>query len=162
MLSALSLPTSSPLFAAAFSPVTQRLSARGDHSDDWILDESAGIDVRGLLTWYLLGDQRQAPAELVDQTIKGLGLDLAGSAIAPDLRLCDLALASIIGSIATNEKKNADMQRHLLSSPLVERDEIIAKQRLISEAKAKTIAAALGGGAETFKQWGLISPASDF
>jgi hypothetical protein len=55
-----------------------------------------------------------------------------------------------------------DKLRHFLTSPRSERDEIIAKQRTISEAQAKMIAASLGGGADTFKQWGLSAPASDF
>jgi len=55
-----------------------------------------------------------------------------------------------------------DKLRHLLTSPRPEHDGIIAKQRVISEAQAKIIVASLGGGADTFKLWGLSAPASDF
>jgi hypothetical protein len=110
----------------------------------------------------LLSDQRQAPAEQIDQTLKPLGIDPTGSAFAPDLRLCDLALVSIRGSSTADEKEHADELRRFLTSTVPERDRVIAKRKVISEVQAKTIAAALGGGADTFKQWGLSAPASDF
>jgi hypothetical protein len=162
MLTALSLPTTSPMLATAFPLAIEGLEGHGPRADDWILNEPSGIDVTGLLVWRLLGDQRPAPAELADKTIKRLGPDIAGSAIAPDLRLCDLVLASITESISANEKDHADKLRRFLTGPRSERDEVIAKRKVINEVQAKTIAAALGGGADTFKQWGLSSPASDF
>jgi hypothetical protein len=63
------------------------------------------------------------------------GLDLTGSAIAPDLRLCDLVFASIRGTSSAEEKDLADSLRHFFISPRPEREEVIAKRKVISEVR---------------------------
>jgi hypothetical protein len=124
-----------------------------------VLSRTTKNDLRALLNWVWLGDQRPA-ADLGDELIpEELRQTTNGM---PAALVCDVALISLIEQQRKQNEKTPTTSAEFARQTRTQRDVLITAQRAELVASASLAATQIGLTSEAFQQLGLPEQKSDF